>query len=192
MAGSPKKTPTIFFWLSLLSSAAAIVMMFLNWFSFLALTFGNNNIQETYTFLQVDKFIITVSKYVPLKDAEWAATVALGAVIAVVALNAVHILWSLITIRRNTPRGILPGLAGLLVGGGSLIAYASFSAYIDRTQLDEYVTTIFTTSAMPYILIMLAVATVVFSLLNRQESRALYAVKHPRAFEFPPENPEVV
>lgn len=192
MAVSKKKTPTIFFWLSLMSSAASIVLMFLNWFSFLALTFGNDNVQETYTLLQVDKFLKTVSRYVPLKDAEWVAAVALGAVIAVIALNALYILWALITVRRTPPRGLLPGIAGLLAGGGFLVSHALFGDYITRTQLDEYVTTIFSTSAVPYVLIMLAVATVVFALFNRQESRALYAVKHPRSFVYPPENPEIV
>lgn len=192
MAVSKKKAPTIFLWLSLLTSAASIVMMFLNWFSFLALTFGNDNLQETYTLMQVDKFVTTVSKYVPIKDAEWVATVALGAAIAVIALNALYILWALVTVRRTPPRGILPGLAGILAGGGFLISHALFGAYITRAQLDKYVTTIFTTSAVPYVLIMLSVATVVLALFNRQESRALYAVKHPRTFVYPPVNPEIV
>lgn len=192
MAKTAKKSPTIFYWLSLLSAAGIIVMMFFNWFTFQATTFGNDNVLENYSLMQIDRFLTTVSKYVPIGGESWVPTAAIVAMIVVVALQVIYIIWALITVRRTPPRGIVPAIAAVIVGGGFLVGHAMFGSYIMKEQLDEYVHIEFYTAPFPYIVIMLAVATVVFALLNRQESRALYAVKHPRAFVFPPQNPEPV
>lgn len=192
MAKTGKKSPTIFYWLSLVCAAATIVMMFLNWFTFQATSFGNDNALGSYSLMKIEDFLITTSQYVPVDSNTWITTAAVVAMWAVVAVQAVYILWALITMRRTPPRGILPAVVSLVVGFGFLIAHAMFGSYIQNNLENEFIHIEFYTSVFPYIVIMLAVATVVFALLNRQESRALYAVKHPRGFVFPPENPEVV
>ncbi len=195
MAKTAKKSPTIFYWLSLLSAAGIIVMMFLNWFTFQVTSFNeaaDANLNGSYGLAEIGTFLTDAHRYVQIEGDSWIPLAATIAMYTVVALQGIYILWALITIRRTPPRGILSSAVALVVSVGFLVAHALLGSYILQNQVDEYDHIEFFTSACPYIVIMLAVATVVFALLNRQESRALYAVKHPRAFVFPPQNPEPV
>lgn len=192
MAKTEKKSPTIFYWLSLVSAAAILVMMFVPWFRFQATSFGIHNASGIYGLTQIEDFLKTASAFVPVDSDSWVNTAAVGVMMAIAALEAVHILWTLITIRRNPPRGILPSAAAILAVSAFFVIHGKFSAYIDRELPPDFAHIEFHPTIVPYLILMLAVATVVFSLLNRQESRALYAVRHPRDFVFPPENPEPV
>ena len=67
-----------------------------------------------------------------------------------------------------------------------------FSGYIQKNLPPDFAHIDFFPTITPFLVVLFSVATVVFSLLNRQESRALYAVQHPQEIVFPPENPEPV
>lgn len=195
MAKTAKKSPTIFYWLSLLSAAGIIVMMFLNWFTFQVTSFNeaaDANLNGSFSLAEVQTFLDGAGRFVKMEDMSWIPLAANVLKYGVVAFQALYIIWTLVTIRRTPPRGILSSVIALAGSAGFLSIYAWLSTYIAQNQIDEFDHIEFFTSACPYIVIMLAVATVVFALLNRQESRALYAVKHPRAFVFPPPNPETV
>lgn len=193
MAKSPRKSPTVFYWLSLATSAATIVMLFFNWFSFQVASFGIDNLPtQYYGLLDVQRFLDVVPQYVEMEGGAWATTAGVIGLIVTAAVQVVHIVLSLILIRRTPPCGFAAGGVSIAMGLGFLTVFSLFSQHIAAHQLDELVYIEFLVSAFPFILIMLGVATIVFGLLNRQESRALYAVKHPREFVFPPENPETV
>ena len=195
MAKTGKKSPTIFYWLSLASAAATIVMMFPHWFTLQVTSFGNDNSFGQFGLLKVDDFLAMADRHVDMADYAWAntaATVATVAMVAVIAAQVIYLVWALLAMRRTPPRGILPAAVSMVASFGFLMAHAQCGAYIKAHLPNEFLHVEFYTSVFPFLVIMLAVATVVFALLNRQESRALYAVKHPRALVFPPENPETV
>lgn len=203
MAKIGKKSPTLFYWLSLLLSALTPVLFVFNWFSFQVASFGIYNFaQVKYHLWEIEKCAADISSlsndgtslvYVDtVLDGSTLATIAMIAMYATIAAMVLHILLSLVLARRKPPIGIIPGLIAIATGAGFQIIHARVGAYILEHQVEELDAKIFLSSIFPFLMIVLGIAIIVLGLLHRQESRALYAVKHPRAIVFPPENPEIV
>lgn len=192
MSKAPKKSPTIFYWLSLISSVAVAVLMFVPWFLLRATSFGIYNDSGVYTLTQIPSFLKTLTVYVKVSSDTWVSTVAVAAMYGVAALFVIHIIWTLITIRRTPPRGIIPAVAALLTTAAFFVIQWQFSGYIQTNLPPDFAHIDFFPTITPFLVVAFTVASVVFSLLNRQESRALYAVQHPQEIVFPPENPEPV
>lgn len=201
------KSQTIFYWLSLATALITIVMLIPNWFSFQVASFGPNyevgretdidrsfyNLEEqNYNLLEVDDFLKIAPDFVKMEENTWAATLGKVGMIGTLAAQALFILIGLITMRRTPPRGFLPGGLAILTGGGFLLVHSLFSSHIAQFQLAKEVQIVFECDIYPYLLLILGVATIVFGMINRQESRVYHRVKHPRPFVFPPENPEIV
>lgn len=213
---SQRKTQTVFYWLSLATAALTIVMLFFNWFSFQVASFGPNHpimqspsykmdyddpmlpsynlATQRYALTELEDLVQIASGYVEMEGGDWVSSVAPIGMYVTIAVQVLYILVALITIRGNTPRLFIYAAGGVsgLMGLATLVVYAAFSRHIAAHQIDELVVIEFLAGVFPYLLVMLGVGTVVFALLNRQESRALYAVKNPREFVFPPANPETV
>ncbi|MGI6265020.1 MAG: hypothetical protein ACOYJY_06105 [Acutalibacteraceae bacterium] len=202
MAKTGKKSPTLFFWLSLLTSAVTPVMFVFNWFSFQVASFGIYNLeQQKFHLWQIEDCATVINStkengslaYIDKAvDGSTLAQIAMIAMYATVGAMILHVLVSLVLVRRTPPIGFIPGGIAVATGLGFLIAHARINQYLLEHQADKLDTLIFQSSVFPFLVIILGVATIVLGLFHRQESRALYAVKHPRAFVFPPENPEIV
>ena len=192
MSKAPKNSPTIFYWLSLVSSVAVAVLMFVPWFLLRATSFGIYNDSGVYTLTQIPNFLKTLTVYVKVSSNTWVSTAAVAAMYGVAALFVIHIIWTLVTMRRTPPRGIIPAVAALLSAAAFFVIQGQFSGYIQKNLPPDFAHIDFFPTITPFLVVLFSVATVVFSLLNRQESRALYAVQHPQEIVFPPENPEPV